>query len=94
MNWLTGWKKKIGIKVKKLLKKQTYVNLGIALQNLHRYSESLYFYNRALVIDNELWEAQNAKCDLFQYLSTFKMIIFSYSQIVEVYQDILFSEMI
>ena len=23
MNWLTGWKKKIGIKVKKLLKKQT-----------------------------------------------------------------------
>jgi len=24
MNWLTGWKKKIGIKVKKLLKKQSY----------------------------------------------------------------------
>ena len=23
MNWLTGWKKKIGIKVKKLFKKQT-----------------------------------------------------------------------
>ena len=26
MNWLTGWKRKIGIKVKKLLKKQTYDN--------------------------------------------------------------------